>query len=42
MLHVWQGGGGTEYDSDGVLVIDKFAVILKFDEIGTANRVKQK
>ena len=40
--HVWQGSGDTEYDSDGVQIFDKFAVVLKFEDICTANRVKQK
>lgn len=41
VLHTWENSG-TEYDSDGVPVQDKFAVVLRFALSGTANQAKQK
>lgn len=43
VLHTWEFEGTEEqHDADGVPLQDKFAIVLRFREPSTANRVKQK
>ena len=42
MVHVWINTGSVSEEDGGLLGRLCFAVVLKFDESGTANKVKQK